>query len=133
MKLKLTFPLILLIILAFEKFIQHMFVTYAFAVGLGGIRQTVVLDTRILLVSGFVIGVLFLAALILMLRREPLGPRLMLFLALFDFFTEFIAQGTLLIAIPVSFLVACLILAILFIWRKELFTPQPPEAQTEAG
>jgi len=133
MKLKLTFPLILLIILAFEKFIQHMFVTYAFAVDLGGIRQTVVLDTRILLVSGFVIGLLFLAALILMLRREPLGPRLMLLLALFDFFTEFIAQGTLFIAIPASFLVACLTLGILFIWRKELFTPELPAAQADAS
>jgi hypothetical protein len=130
MKLKMSFPLILLIILAFEKFIQHMFVTYAFAVNLGAIRETVAVDFRTLLVSGFFVGLLFLAALILMTRGHLLGPRLMLFLALFDFFAEFIAQGTLFIAVPLSFLVACLILGILFVWRRELFTPsiQSPQA-----
>ena len=39
-----SFSYWLLLILAFEKFVQHMFVTYALITDLGGIRQEVSLD-----------------------------------------------------------------------------------------
>lgn len=133
MKNKLTLPYFLLIILAFEKFIQHMVITFAIFTNRDAIRQSLSLDYRIFLVSGFVVGLLFLAAAILLLRRQRGGPILMLFLALFDFFGEFVAQGTLFIAIPMSFLVACLILGILFVWRKELFAPAGQLAQANSG
>jgi hypothetical protein len=120
MKSKLSFPLVLLMILSLEKFVQHMYVTYAFMVDLGGIRQSVSLDHRIFMISGFLIGILFLVSFILMTRRNQLSLNLLLWLALFDFVGEFVAQGTLFIAITVSFLVASLIIIVLLVTRKSL-------------
>ncbi len=120
MKSRLSFPLVLLMILSLEKFVQHMFVTYAFMVDLGGIRQFVSLDYRIFMVSGFLVGILFLVSFILMTRRDRLSLNLLLGLALFDFVGEFVAQGTLFIAIPVSFVVASLIIIVLLVTRKSL-------------
>ena len=120
MKGRFSFPLILLLFLALEKFVQHMFVTYAFAVDLGGIRQQMSLDYRIFMISGFFAGILFLVSFILMMRRNWLGLNLLLGLALFDFFGEFVAQGTLCIQIPLSFLVASLIILVQLVTRKSL-------------
>ena len=111
-----AWPRMVLIILAAEKVIQHLFVTYAFFTDLGGIRATV--NPDILMVSGFFIGLLFLLAIPLLIRRKRSGYRLLLFLALFDFVGEFIAQGTAYILITVSFLVASVILLILIFSRK---------------
>ena len=48
-------PPYILVILSIEKFIQHMFVSYAFYIDLMEIRSTVVLDHRLLMVSGLAI------------------------------------------------------------------------------
>lgn len=120
MKSKRSFPLVLLMLLSLEKFIQHMFVTYAFLVDLGGIRQLVSLDYRLFMISGFLVGILFLVSFILLIRRNQLGLNLLLGLALFDFVGEFVAQGTLFIAIPVSFVVASLIIIVLLVTRDSL-------------
>ena len=117
MREKRSFALVVLMVLSLEKFIQHMVVTYAFIVNLGEIRESVTLDYPFFMVSGFLVGILFLASLILLIRRNPRGLKLLLYLALFDFFGEFIAQGRLFITVTVSFLVASII--ILVIWRKK--------------
>jgi hypothetical protein len=112
-----------LIVLSVEKFIQHMFVSYAFAVDLAGIRATVAVDYRLLLVSGFIVGWLFLFN-IPFLWRQVRGAFYLLFgLAMFDIVGEFIAQGTLFIDLMVSFLVALVILLVLFVNRKRFFAP----------
>lgn len=122
MRSRRSVPLFLLMILAFEKFIQHMFVTYALIVNLGGIRQSLSLDYRVFMISGFLVGILFLAAFIFMIRRKKFSLNLLLYLALFDFFGEFIAQGTLFITITISFLVASLIIIVLLATRKDLIS-----------
>ena len=84
------------------------------------IRSTVVVDHRLLMVSGFIVGILFLVNIPFLLRRSRNSFRDLFFLALFDFIGEFIAQGTLAIDITVSFLVASIILLILIIYRRRL-------------
>jgi hypothetical protein len=133
MRDKRSLALVVLMILSLEKSIQHMFVTYAFIVNLGEIRESVTLNYQFFMVSGFFVGILFLASLFLLIRRDPRGLKLLLYLALFDFFGEFIAQGRLFITVTVSFMVASLI--ILVIWRKqdELLYSDADEAMSPAG
>ncbi|MBW7881158.1 MAG: hypothetical protein H3C34_00735 [Caldilineaceae bacterium] len=120
MKRKTSFPLAILMILSLEKFVQHMYVTYAFMEDLGNIRQFVTLDYRIFMISGFLVGLLFLVSFVLMVRRNRSGLNLLLGLALFDFIGEFVAQGTLFIAIPLSFIVASLIIVVLLVTKNSL-------------
>jgi hypothetical protein len=110
---------IVLLVLSIEKFVQHMFVTYAFAVDMGGIRDSVVIHHAPLMIVGFIVGLLFAISARLQFRRRA-GYRLLLYLALFDFVGEFVAQGTLAIEIVVSIIVATIILVILFRNRKTL-------------
>ena len=111
-----------LIVLSVEKFIQHMFVSYAFAVDLAGIRATVAVDYRLLFVSGFIVGWLFLIN-IPFLWRQVRGSFYLLFgLAMFDIVGEFIAQGMLFIDIMLSFMVALAIVLILLAYRKRFFS-----------
>jgi len=112
------FPIYILIILSVEKFIQHMLVTYAFFADLAGIRSSVAVDYRFLLVSGLIVGLLFLINIPFLYQRRGFSFILLFFLALFDFIGEFVAQGTLLIDITVSFIVASAILIILILFRK---------------
>ncbi len=115
---KRPFLLYLLIFLSIEKFVQHMVVTYAFAVDLRGIRSQVVLDYRVLMVSGFLVGILFLTNTFFLWQGKPFSFVFLFCLALFDFLGEFVAQGTLIIDITVSFVVATTILLILlFNWK----------------
>jgi hypothetical protein len=74
------------------------------------------------MISGFLVGVLFLVAFIFMIRRKKFSLNLLLYLALFDFFDEFIAQGTLSIMITISILVASLIIIVLIAARKDLIS-----------
>ena len=112
--------LYILVFLSIEKFIQHMFVSYALYVDLMAIRSTVVVDHRLLMVSGFIVGILFLVNIPFLLRRRRNSFRVLFFLALFDFIGEFIAQGTLAIDITVSYLVASIIILILIVERERL-------------
>ncbi len=111
---------ILLLVLSIEKVVQHMFVTYAFAVDMGEIRDSVVIDHIPLMIVGFVVGVLFAVSARLQLKNQRAGYVLVLYLALFDFVAEFAAQGTLAIEIVVSIIVATIILITLFRDRKRL-------------
>ncbi|MES0359758.1 MAG: hypothetical protein ABUK20_02495 [Anaerolineales bacterium] len=118
MKIKENFLLYILVFLSLEKFIQHVVVTYAFYVDLGEIRSTVMVDHRFLMISGFIVGILFLINIPFLLQRKRSSFSILFFLALFDFIGEFIAQGTLTINITLSFLVASIILFVLIIERK---------------
>lgn len=111
---------ILLLVLSIEKVLQHLFVTYAFAVDTGGIRDSVVIHHAPLMIVGFVVGLLFAVSVRLQYRSERRGYLLLLYLALFDFVGEFVAQGTLAIEIVVSIVVAAIILVTLFFTRKAL-------------
>ena len=60
MRIRPSLPLVILVILTFEKFIQHTVVSYAFWRNASGIRESVAVDYRILLISGFLVGILFM-------------------------------------------------------------------------
>ena len=124
---------IFLLILAFEKFVQHMYVTYGFIVNLGGIRLAVSQDYRIFLISGFLVGLLFLLAFILLFRGNRLSLTLLFYLALFDFLGEFVAQGKVFITITVSFLVAALILIMIGTKRRSLITSAGQAESSESA
>ena len=126
MKTNKSIWLILLIILSFEKFIQHMFVTYAFYVDLDEIRSKVVIDHNLLMISGFIVGILFLINIPFLYRGKRFSIILLFFLAIFDFIGEFVAQGTLAIEIMVSFIVATIILLIILFKRKDLMGNTEP-------
>ena len=128
MKTNKSIWLILLIILSFEKFVQHMFVTYAFYVDLDEIRGKVVIDHNLLMISGFIVGILFLVNIPFLYQGKRFSVILLFFLALFDFIGEFVAQGTLAIEIMVSFIVATIILLIIIFKRKELLGNKEPSA-----
>ena len=117
-----SWPIIVLVILSLEKFIQHVFVSYAFYIDLDGIRETVVVDYRWLIVSGLIVGILFLVNIPFLYQRKRFSYYLLLFLALFDIIGEFLAQGTFAIDVVLSFLVALLILFILILYRQEFFS-----------
>ena len=107
-----------LMVLAFEKVVQHCFVTAAFLIDMGGIRSTVAINPWILTVAGALVAVLFAVALWALLVRRPWAPRLLIGLALFDIVGEFIAQGRLGITINVSFIVAVLLLVLSIKYRR---------------
>jgi hypothetical protein len=113
-------PIYILILLSIEKFIQHIAVTYAFAADLSEIRSAVAVDHRLLMISGFIVGWLFLVNIPFLFQQKRFSFSLLFGLALFDLIGEFIAQGTLIIDITVSFLVAFVILLILIIYSKRL-------------
>ena len=74
------------------------------------LRDQVAPPWEILLVTGGIVAVLFVVALIGLLRWEPWAPRLLVGLAVFDIVGEFVGQGTIMIEIVVSFLVAVVLL-----------------------
>jgi hypothetical protein len=117
-----------LILLAFEKVVQHCFVTAAFLLDLGGIRSTVAIDPWILTVAGALIAVLFAVALWALVGGRPWAPRLLIGLALVDIVGEFIAQGRLGITINVSFIVALLLLVLSLTYERQMrrHAPQAP-------
>jgi hypothetical protein len=110
----------LLLVLSIEKVLQHLFVTYALAVDMGGIRDSVVIHHAPLMIVGIAVGLLFAVSVRLQYRSDRRGYRLLLYLALFDFVGEFVAQGTLAIEIVVSIVVAAIILVTLLLTRKTL-------------
>jgi hypothetical protein len=77
--------IIILIILSLEKFIQHVVVTYAFFFDLSGIRNSVVVDYRYLMIAGLIVGFLFLINIPFVYQRKSFSFIVLFFLALFDF------------------------------------------------
>ncbi len=103
-----------------EKILQHTLVTIAFWIDAGGIRSTVAIDPDLLMDLGAVIALLFILGLWGLLTKKWWIPDLLILLALFDIVGEFFAQGKLVIAITVSFIVAVLLLILAIFYRRQL-------------
>ena len=110
----------ILLALIIEKIIQHVVVTIALEVNLGGIRSTVAVNPDLLMVAGAAVGALFALSLWGMLTRRRWAVNLVIALALFDMLGEFVAQGRLDIVITVSFLVATTLLILALRYRRQL-------------
>jgi hypothetical protein len=102
-----------------EKIIQHLFVTYAFWHDIGGIRSQVAVPPDLLMIAGAGIAFLFMVALWGLFTDQGWAINLLIGLALFDIVGEFIAQGRMDIAIPVSFVVAVVILILALVYRRQ--------------
>ncbi len=112
-----------LIVIICEKVIQHLTVTLALWLNRGDIRATVAADPTVLMILGAIVAALFLVALWGVLRNHRWTPGLLIALALFDIIGECAAQGTLAIAINVSFIVAIVLLYFAIRYRRQLRNP----------
>ena len=110
----------LLIILSLEKIVQHVIVSLSLLYDIGGIRSTVAVDYRALLVSGAVVAVLFAVAVLALFQKTRWGLYLVTILAASDIIGEFIAQGTVLVAINVSIIVATILLVLCYLELRNL-------------
>lgn len=110
----------LLIILSLEKVVQHVIVSLSLLYDIGGIRSTVAVDYRALLVSGAVLAVLFVFALWALVQKKSWGLYLVAILAASDIIGEFIAQGTVLVAINVSIIVAIILMLLCYLELRNL-------------
>ena len=102
----------LLLILSLEKIVQHIIVSMSFLYDIGSIRSTVAVDYRALMISGAFITVLFARAFLALFHIKRWGLYLVALLAAFDIIGEFIAQGTVLVTINVSLVVAIILLVL---------------------
>jgi hypothetical protein len=127
-RLKRTFLDYVLLLLVVEKIIQHIVVSLAFYFNWTNIRSTVVVQPTILLVLGSIVAVTFCIALYGLLRRTAWSLNLILGLAVFDILGEFIAQGTIVIAITFSFIAAWLLLALAVLQKRRDIRPGPHDA-----
>jgi hypothetical protein len=100
----------LLIILVVEKIVQHTFVSLAFLYDIGGVRSTVAVDYRALMISGAVLAILFAIAIPALIQKKRWSLFLVVLLAVSDVIGEFIAQGTVFVAINISLIVAIILL-----------------------
>jgi hypothetical protein len=108
-----------LVILNIEKIIQHIFVTYAFWQDIGEIRSQIAIPPDALMIAGAGIAILFMISLWGMFTNKWWAINLLIGLALFDIIGEFIAQGKIDIAIPISFFVALAILTLALVFRRK--------------
>ncbi len=108
---------ITLFLLCVEKVIQHVVVTFAFAVDWGGIRASVAFPYEILMVAGAVLASLFALAAWWVMRRDSWARGLIIALALTDIVGEFAAQSRVAITITVSLLVAVALLIAALLYR----------------
>lgn len=106
-----------LIFLLCEKIIQHSFVTVALTFNFLNIQDTVAIHHNILILAGGLVAILFGVELWGVFHHRPWTRRLLLGLALFDIVGEFLAQGTLIIDLNVSFIIALILLAMA--WRMK--------------
>jgi len=110
----------LLLVLSVEKSVQHVFVTWAFAADRFEMREQVVVPHEPLIVVGGISAVLFAVAAVGLWNHRRWAPPLLIGLALVDIVGEFIAQGTLIVQIVVSFIVAWALLGLAWrAWRAE--------------
>jgi hypothetical protein len=100
----------LLIVLVVEKIVQHAFVSLAFLYDVGGVRSTVAVDYRALMISGAVLAILFAVTLSAVIQKKRWSLYLAAVLAASDIIGEFIAQGTVFVTINVSLIVATVLL-----------------------
>lgn len=114
----------LLIALVFEKIIQHIVVTIAFYLNWAQIGSTVAINPNILMILDAVVAVLFMLSLWGMITQQKWAINLVIALALFDIIGEFVAQGTIIIAMTVSFLVATILLILALLYRRQKDFPE---------
>jgi hypothetical protein len=100
----------LLIVFVMEKIVQHTFVSLAFLYGIGGVRSTVAVDYRALMISGAVLAILFAIAFPALIQKKRWSLYLVALLAASDIIGEFIAQGTVFVTINISLIVATILL-----------------------
>ncbi len=110
----------LLIILSLEKIVQHVIVSLSLLYDIGSIRSTVAVDYRALMVSGAVIAVLFVVAVSALVQKKRWGLLLVALLAASDIIGEFVAQGTVFVAINVSIVVAVVLLLLCYFELRKL-------------
>ena len=110
----------LLTVLMLEKIVQHTFVSLAFLYDIGGVRSTVAVDYRALMISGAVIAILFAVALPALIQKKRWSLYLVALLAASDIIGEFIAQGTVFVTINISIIVSTILLflCIFGLWIK---------------
>ncbi len=108
----------IMLLLIVEKVIQHVAVTTAFVFDIGRIRASVALDYRLFMVVGAVSALLFALSGWALVRRKAWASGLIVALALVDILGEFVAQGTLMITLNVSFLVATVLLVLALLSRR---------------
>ena len=119
MKIKSNWMYYALILLTVEKTTQHIVVTLAFYFNWRDIVSTVVVDPGILMFVGAIVAVLFGTSLSGLIWKQTWAVDAILYLALFDIIGEFVAQGTLVIFITVSFLVAVVLFLLAFTYRRQ--------------
>ncbi len=110
----------LLIVLLAEKVIQHTAVSLSFLYNIGNIRSTVAVDYEALMIIGAIVAVLFAVALWEVVRRKNRGLYMASLLAAFDIVGEFVAQGTILIVINISIIVAIVLLFLCYFGRQSV-------------
>jgi hypothetical protein len=111
-----------LVLLTIEKMIQHIVVTLAFYFNWRDIASTVVVAPVILMISGAVLAILWAVSLLGLLKKRAWVVDLLLFLSIFDIVGEFVAQGTPMIMLTVSFLVAVVLLILSLTFRRQMHT-----------
>jgi len=83
----------------------------------GGLRSRVAVPLKLLMVASAIVAILFMVSLWGMLTTTRGAIPLLLGLALFDIFGEFVAQGRFDIRIPLSFIVAVLIFLLTIVFN----------------
>jgi len=109
-----------LVLLTVEKIVQHIFVTLTFYYNWGDIASSVVASPTILMISGGMVAILFIVSLWGLINKRAWTINLLIALAIFDLVGEFAAQGRLAIAVPVSFLMAGLLLTLSLVYRRQM-------------
>jgi len=118
----------LLIVLVVEKIVQHTFVSLAFLYDVGGVRATVAVDYRALMISGAVLAILFAVALPALIQKKRWSLYLVALLAASDIFGEFVAQGTVFVAINISLIVAIILLFLCVFGLRIKLSPNQPNS-----
>lgn len=99
-------------VLLAEKVLQHAVITWAFATDQAELREEASLDYRWFLVSGGLVGVLILFALVGHIRHAGWSTPLYTGLAAFDIAGEFVFQGGPGIVITTSLIVATVLVVL---------------------
>jgi hypothetical protein len=107
----------ILVVLTIEKIIQHVVVTAAFYFDWRAIASTVAVDATALMIIGALLALLFVVAFWGLVGRRRWVAGLLIGLALCDILGEFVAQGTVIIAVTVSFVVATVLLIVALLYR----------------
>ena len=94
--------------------IQHVVVTACFSYNTFDIRSKVAIDYHFLMISGAIVAALFAIAFWGTIKNRKWGIILASALTMFDIVGEFVAQGTISIAITVSILVAIILLVLCY-------------------